>query len=210
LRVCCSLAIELTARYGRTLSMRIRAATSKDRGAIKKLIAAFPRQLMQDNLPAMSDFFVAEEKCEVVGCCAIEIYSPKIAEVRSLAVRKDFRGKGIATRLINACVRKRLAHVTWERFSQSRAQFPPSTKSVSKRSIAKSTRFSRYFASASRPRHVCLSSNHSVAHLLCVVLIVWATRWKCRRAQASSRGNSRPKDARHLMLDDVAVRCRNV
>ena len=86
--------------------MHIRAATSKDRGAIRKLIAAFPRQLMQDNLPAMSDFFVAEEKSEVVGCCAIVVYSPKIAEVRSLAVRKDFGGKGIATRLINACVKK--------------------------------------------------------------------------------------------------------
>ena len=126
--------------------MHIRAATSKDRGAIRKLIAAFPRQLMQDNLPAMSDFFVAEEKSEVVGCCAIVVYSPKIAEVRSLAVRKDLGGKGIATRLINACVKKARARNVREIY-RSRARFLSSTKWVSKRSIAKSTRFSRYFAS---------------------------------------------------------------
>ena len=94
----------------------------------------------------MSDFFVAEEKSEVVGCCAIVVYSPKIAEVRSLAVRKDFGGKGIATRLINVCVKKARARNVRE-FYRSRARFLSSTKWVSKRSIAKSTRFSRYFAS---------------------------------------------------------------
>jgi hypothetical protein len=42
--------------------MRIRAATSKDRGAIRKLIAAFPRQLVQDHLPAMSKFLLLKKK----------------------------------------------------------------------------------------------------------------------------------------------------
>ena len=86
--------------------MRIRPATPKDRAAIKDLIAAFPSTLVQDHLPQTKDFFVAEEKGNVIGCCALEIYSPKIAEIRSLAVQKEFQGRGIATKLVHRCVNR--------------------------------------------------------------------------------------------------------
>jgi hypothetical protein len=42
--------------------MRIRAATTKDRCAIRKLIAAFPRQLVQGHFPAMSKFLLLKKK----------------------------------------------------------------------------------------------------------------------------------------------------
>lgn len=83
--------------------MVIRKASPKDMPAILELIGTYPDELMQDNLPPAEAFFVAIENGEVVGCCALEIYSKRLAEVRSLAVRKDFQRKGIAKQLIRAC-----------------------------------------------------------------------------------------------------------
>jgi amino-acid N-acetyltransferase len=56
---------------------------------------------IQALLPA---FWVAEEEGEVVGCCCLEIYSRKIAEVRSLVVREDRRHHGLGRRLVQEAV----------------------------------------------------------------------------------------------------------
>lgn len=40
----------------------------------------------------------------IVGFATLEIYSNKLAEVHSLAVAETQRGRGLASRLINACV----------------------------------------------------------------------------------------------------------
>ena len=42
----------------------------------------------------------------MVGCCALEIYSTRLAEIRSLAVAKDHQGMGIATSLIKECLQE--------------------------------------------------------------------------------------------------------
>ena len=86
--------------------MEIREATTGDERAIKALIALFPDELVQDHLPNTDSFFVAEENGKVIGCCALEVYSPKIAEVRSLAIAKEWQGKGIAKRLVEKCVER--------------------------------------------------------------------------------------------------------
>ena len=90
--------------------MTIRVARESDWRAIRKLIQSFPTQLAQDNLPSWKDFYVAEESAgrrrAIVGCCALEIYSKKIAEVRSLAIKKSFQGRGIAKALVGKCVAK--------------------------------------------------------------------------------------------------------
>lgn len=46
-------------------------------------------------------YWVAEENGCVVGCCCLEVYSQKIAEIRSLIVREDCQHKGYGTTLVN-------------------------------------------------------------------------------------------------------------
>jgi N-acetylglutamate synthase-like GNAT family acetyltransferase len=48
--------------------------------------------------------FVAEVAGKVVGFVALEIYSRKLAEIRSLAVAAEFQGRGVGKRLVEACV----------------------------------------------------------------------------------------------------------
>jgi amino-acid N-acetyltransferase len=90
--------------------MEIRKATDDDWSDVLRLIRENPEQLMQDHLPRPKDFFVAEEtdpstgSGRVVGCCALEIYSERLSEVRSLAIAVEYRGKGIASQLVQKCV----------------------------------------------------------------------------------------------------------
>lgn len=52
----------------------------------------------------ITSFFVYIENGTVVGCCALDIYSKKLAEVRSLTVHPEFQNKGIGGKLIQRCV----------------------------------------------------------------------------------------------------------
>jgi amino-acid N-acetyltransferase len=71
--------------------------------AIRHLIHLFPKQLVQRNLPRVSSFFVADLGGRLVGCCALQVYSKRLAEVRSLSVHPDFQDHGIASQLVEAC-----------------------------------------------------------------------------------------------------------
>ena len=84
--------------------MKIRKATAKDWPQILRLIREHPKHLMQHHLPRPAEFFVALLDRKVVGCCALEIYSKRLAEVRSLAVTKKYQGNGIATQLVERCL----------------------------------------------------------------------------------------------------------
>ena len=90
--------------------MNIRQAGAGDFPSIKALIAQYPEVLVQDHLPDAEEFFVAIENDpstgsgQVIGCCALEVYSERLAEVRSLAVAKEQQGKGIGTALIERCL----------------------------------------------------------------------------------------------------------
>ncbi len=48
--------------------------------------------------------FVAVSGNELVGFAALEIYSAKLAEIRSLAVHDSFQGRGIGKSLVQKCV----------------------------------------------------------------------------------------------------------
>jgi N-acetylglutamate synthase-like GNAT family acetyltransferase len=79
--------------------------------AIRELIRLFPRQLVQGNLPRVTSFFVATSvgpsgAGRLVGCCSLQIYSKRIAEVRSLAVHPDFQDQGVASRLVQCCIER--------------------------------------------------------------------------------------------------------
>ncbi|KKW19248.1 MAG: N-acetyltransferase GCN5 [Parcubacteria group bacterium GW2011_GWA2_51_10] len=84
--------------------MKIRKAAIKDWPAIKKLLCEFPDKLMQKHLPKPSAFFVAIVDGKIVGCCALDVYSKRLAELRSLAVTKKSQGQGIASKLVAVCV----------------------------------------------------------------------------------------------------------
>lgn len=87
----------------RRVKFRVRPATKADMPAIRALVRLFPNQLVQRDLPRMSSFFVAVAKGQVVGCCALQVYSKRIAEVRTLAVHPDFQDRGAATALVERC-----------------------------------------------------------------------------------------------------------
>ena len=53
----------------------------------------------------LPNYFIAQDdKGAIVGCAALEVYSRKLAEIRSLAVSPDVRGLGIGKALVEACV----------------------------------------------------------------------------------------------------------
>ncbi len=53
---------------------------------------------------AINNFFVYEESGKIVGCCSLEIYSQKLAEIRSLVVSFKYRKRGIGSALVQKCL----------------------------------------------------------------------------------------------------------
>lgn len=56
--------------------------------------------------PTSSPLLKREEhqRRRVVACCSLEIYSKKLAEIRSLVVEKNYEGQGIASALLEHCL----------------------------------------------------------------------------------------------------------
>ena len=88
------------------LTVEITPALEDDWPAIKKLIEASPKTLVQDDLPNWNEFFIARHKSEVVGCSALVVYSKRLAELRSLVVAEQYKENGIGPRLIQECILK--------------------------------------------------------------------------------------------------------
>ncbi len=92
-------------------SITIRTAQADDLDRLSDFIKPFvdygkllPRTFdeLEEWLP---NYFIAhDDKGAIVGCAALEVYSKKLAEIRSLAVSPDARGLGIGKALVEACV----------------------------------------------------------------------------------------------------------
>lgn len=93
-----------------TTSLIIRKAAEPDIPQLAEFILPFvdDRKLLPRTLTELRDlldsFFVAEYDGRIVGCAALEIYSWKLAEVRSLAVAPNMQGLGIGQKLVQACI----------------------------------------------------------------------------------------------------------
>lgn len=86
--------------------MIIRLATRGEMPAIKDLIRQYPDKLMQNHLPKSSDFMVAVVRGKLVGCCALQVYSKRLVEIRSLAVQQEFQNQGLGKKLVSKCLRR--------------------------------------------------------------------------------------------------------
>ena len=80
-----------------------RPAKPGEMPSIRALLKLYPQQLAQKNLPGISSFIVAASGGRIVGCCALQIYSKRMAEVRSLVVDPEFQDQRIASRLVELC-----------------------------------------------------------------------------------------------------------
>ncbi len=85
-----------------------RRAKDTDAWAIKELIDHHVGSgtLLARTLEFITDyaheFIVAVSGQEVVGCVHLDEYAPSLAELRSLAVHKDWQGKGVGRELVIA------------------------------------------------------------------------------------------------------------
>jgi amino-acid N-acetyltransferase len=88
----------------------IRRATISDVAELSKFIEPFVQQgrlLRRTTMELeilVAHCYVAVYDGRIVGCAALEIYSHKLAELRSLAVAAEVRRMGIGQRLVAACV----------------------------------------------------------------------------------------------------------
>ena len=92
--------------------MKIRKAHISDIKEIQKLVNEFARKeqmiprSMNELYENVRDFVVAEEKDAIVGACALHVLWDDLAEVRSLAVRKEFQKKGIGRKMVRSCIKE--------------------------------------------------------------------------------------------------------
>ena len=92
------------------MTARIRPARVEDIEAMRALIDGYAdedRMLSRSReflIEHLRDFVVAEDDGEFLGCCALAVLTPDLAEVRSLAVRPAAGGRGIGTALVEACL----------------------------------------------------------------------------------------------------------
>lgn len=90
--------------------LEIRAVSSDELSQLAEFIEPFVGEgkLLPRTREELSELvphgFVAVSEGRIVGFAALEIYSRKLAEVRSLAVSGDFRRRGLGQQLVDRCV----------------------------------------------------------------------------------------------------------
>ena len=96
------------------MSFEIKFATQDDLSAVRQFLQPFmdAKHLLQ-RTPAdiqllLRHGFKAESTDDgsIIGFCALEIYSMKLAEIQCLAVADSHQRQGIGRQLVDACVRR--------------------------------------------------------------------------------------------------------
>ncbi len=89
---------------------KVRKARMGDARAIHSLIDFYARK--RDMLPRplqeiyefLRDFWVFEDEGKVVGVCALHFAWEDLAEIRSLAVKDEYKGRGVGRILVEKCI----------------------------------------------------------------------------------------------------------
>lgn len=98
------------------LEALIRPATPQDVQPLEEFIRPFVEsdRLLPRTTGELTSLikngFIAELQGRIAGFAALEVYSPKLAEIRSLAVAPIHQGRGIGRRLIDACITRAKEH----------------------------------------------------------------------------------------------------
>lgn len=98
----------------------IRNAVAADIAWLPNFLAPFAarRELMPRGTEELKHLlrhaFVAEVDGRVAGFAAVELYSPKLAELQCLSVDDAFRGRGIGRRLTALCIERAREHDVFE------------------------------------------------------------------------------------------------
>jgi amino-acid N-acetyltransferase len=96
--------------------MCTRDAVLADAQVIHDLIATYSGDgtLLPRRLPEICenirDFVVAEDAGQIIGCGALHLYGPHLAEVRSIAVYPQHRGSGAGKQVVDALLREAERH----------------------------------------------------------------------------------------------------
>ena len=96
--------------------MRTRNATLPDVEQIHAIIQPYadegtllPRS-MSELCENVRDFIVAEEDGRIAGCGALHLYGTHLAEIRSIAVSPQSKGRGVGRFLVNALMEEARRH----------------------------------------------------------------------------------------------------
>ena len=96
--------------------IRTRKAVLPDAVAIHCLIAGYSRdgtllpRTLNEICENVRDFTIVERRGTIVGCGALHLYGPHLAEVRSIAVAKEAQGQGAGSKLIDALIEEARQH----------------------------------------------------------------------------------------------------
>jgi len=107
-------------RLDRGTKITIRPATDADIDAIAACIEPFVtegkvlRRTFGELKSLIPHYLVAEAEGKIVGCVVLEVYSPKLAEIRSLVVSTECQGLGVGKRLVDMCVERAKAQKIFE------------------------------------------------------------------------------------------------
>ncbi|MGH9732906.1 MAG: GNAT family N-acetyltransferase [Candidatus Acidiferrales bacterium] len=100
--------------------MRARRARLTDAAAIHALIAHYAAEGIllprtEENVREHARGFLVLEEGQIAGCVSLENYGTELAEIRSLAVDPEIRGRGLGARLVQYALtearRRKIARV---------------------------------------------------------------------------------------------------
>ena len=94
------------------MSIVVRTAKTSDVKGIRKLIDTYAPQrriLSKETVTlyeSVQEFVVAVDGDEVVGCGALHVLWEDVAEVRTVAVNEELRGKGIGHQILELLIKR--------------------------------------------------------------------------------------------------------